>query len=221
MPRKCRWRPRLGCIARERLTGEAPPRPPLAGLKLVSPWIEEKAGAELDALGLTIDDQAAFAKLSRRLLEDLDLAAAEDRPRSSPKKAATTKRATTGGDKDGRAGRRRRARRRRHRNARRGGRGRARPTSNGSDEMEIGEDEAARRRRMQRKRCSPSPGRRNWDWRRETDYKAFTTRFDEIVEADELCDEEELGAAPRLSRPADGRACRTSSPGSPTGCSGG
>ena len=67
----------LGLIARERLTGEAPPRAALAGLKLVAPWIEERGGAELDALALTLDDQDAFASLSRRLLEDLDLAAAE------------------------------------------------------------------------------------------------------------------------------------------------
>ena len=68
----------IGLIARERLTGEAPPRAATEGLKLVAPWIEEKAAAELDALGLTLDDQAAFAKLSRRLLEDLDLSSAED-----------------------------------------------------------------------------------------------------------------------------------------------
>jgi cobaltochelatase CobT len=63
----------VGLIARERLTGEAPPKAALSGLKLLAPWIEEKAAAELDALAMTLDDQAAFAKLSRRLLEDLDL----------------------------------------------------------------------------------------------------------------------------------------------------
>src|SRR3954465_15258206 len=68
----------VALIARERLTGEAPPKTALAGLKLIAPWIEEQAAAELDALALTLDDQAAFAKLSRRLLEDLDLAAAEE-----------------------------------------------------------------------------------------------------------------------------------------------
>src|SRR6476646_9077699 len=66
----------VGLIARERLTGQAQPRGAVTGLKLVAPWIEEKAAAELDALALTLDDQGAFAKLSRRLLEDLDLAAA-------------------------------------------------------------------------------------------------------------------------------------------------
>ena len=74
----------VGLIARERLTGEAPPAAALEGLKLVAPWIEEKAAAELDALGLTLDDQAAFAKLSRRLLEDLDLAAAEEPAEEEP-----------------------------------------------------------------------------------------------------------------------------------------
>src|SRR2546430_3980276 len=68
----------VALIARERLTGETPPTAAGEGLKLVAPWIEDKAAAELDALALTLDDQAAFAKLSRRLLEDLDLAAAED-----------------------------------------------------------------------------------------------------------------------------------------------
>src|SRR4051794_16318024 len=68
----------VGLIARERLTGEAAPKAALAGLELVAPWIEEKAGAELDALALTLDDQAAFAQLSRLLLEDLDLAAAAE-----------------------------------------------------------------------------------------------------------------------------------------------
>src|SRR5439155_24977339 len=38
-----------------------------------------------------------------------------------------------------------------------------------------------------------SPSRRNWELSPETDYKAFTTRFDEVVEAAELCDEDELG----------------------------
>ncbi|HEY0628076.1 MAG TPA: cobaltochelatase subunit CobT, partial [Sphingomicrobium sp.] len=67
----------VGLLARQRMTGQAAPAAARAGLELVAPWIEEKAGAELDALALTIDDQAAFATLSRRLLEDLELDAGE------------------------------------------------------------------------------------------------------------------------------------------------
>src|SRR6185437_2194343 len=68
----------VGLLARERLTGAPPPKAAQAGLQLVAPEIEAKAAAELDALALTLDDQAAFARLSRQLLEDLDLATAAD-----------------------------------------------------------------------------------------------------------------------------------------------
>ena len=68
----------VGLIARQRLTGEAPPA---GGAGRARSWLRHgsrrRPGAELDALALTIDDQAAFATLSRRLLEDLDLAADE------------------------------------------------------------------------------------------------------------------------------------------------
>ena len=57
--------------------------------------------------------------------------------------------------------------------------------------MEAGEDKSAAGDDLGES-VSASPGRRNWDLSPETDYKAFTTRFDEIVEAAELCDEEEL-----------------------------
>ena len=182
----------VGLIARERLTGEAPPRAAVAGLKLVSDWIEQKAAAELDALALTLDDQAAFAKLSRRLLEDLDLAAAEDISDDEPQEAGDDAEGDEGGsedkaeqDEDGTPG---------------GGDVEMRgeqaeddsAEGDSSDEMEAGDDEAPAGDDLSES-VFASPGRRNWDLSPETDYKAFTTRFDEIVEAPELCDEEELG----------------------------
>src|SRR5918999_3858574 len=45
----------IGLMVRERLTGEPPPQEAEAGLDLVSGWIEEKGGADLDALGLALD----------------------------------------------------------------------------------------------------------------------------------------------------------------------
>jgi len=62
----------IALLARERLTGEPVPEAAKGGLSLVRDWIEEKAGADLDALGLALDDQAAFQKLATRLLEDLE-----------------------------------------------------------------------------------------------------------------------------------------------------
>ena len=182
----------VGLIARERLTGDAPPHAAAAGLRLVETWIEQKAGAELDALALTLDDQAAFAKLSRRLLEDLDLAAAEEPAEQEPDETGdqgegddsgggesaeqVQEGSPSGGDMEMRG----------------------EPVEDenadgeSSEEMEAGDEEASAGDDVGESILA-SPGRRNWELSPETDYKAFTTRFDEIVEAQELCDEEELG----------------------------
>ncbi len=63
----------VALLVRERLTGDAPPENTLAGLNMVRDWIEEKAGGDLDALGLALDDQSAFAALTQKLLADLEL----------------------------------------------------------------------------------------------------------------------------------------------------
>jgi len=182
----------VALIARERLTGDAPPASAVPGLRLVSNWIEEKAAAELDDLALTLDDQAAFAKLSRRLLEDLDLAAAEDMSPDEPQEAGDEAEGEEGGSDE---------------SAEQGDEGQPgggdvemrgeetedqSTTSDSSEEMEAGEDESPPGDDLNESLFA-APGRRNWDLSPATDYKAFTTRFDEIVEAEELCDEEELG----------------------------
>ena len=182
----------IALIARERLTGDAPPRAALAGLKLVAPWIEKKAAAELDALGLTIDDQAAFAKLSRRLLEDLDLASADETIDEEPEEAGDEAEGEESGKDD---------------SAEQGDEGepgggdtemRGEETEDqnaegdSSEEMDAGDEEVSAGDDLSESVLA-SPGRRNWELAPQTDYKAFTTRFDEIVESDELCDEEELG----------------------------
>ncbi len=180
----------VGLIARERLTGEAPPPAAAAGLKLVAPWIEDKGAAQLDALALTLDDQAAFARLSRRLLEDLDLAAAEEPIEDAPEAGDdaegeegdddTTEQGDEGtpggGDVD------MRGQEVEDQNA----------DGDSSEEAEVGEEESSAGDEFSES-VFASPGRRNSDLTPESDYKAFTTRFDEIAEAGELCDEEELG----------------------------
>jgi cobaltochelatase CobT len=67
----------VGLLVRERLTGDAPPESALPGLDMVRDWIEGKAGPDLDALGLALDDQTAFAALAQKLLADLELTEAE------------------------------------------------------------------------------------------------------------------------------------------------
>lgn len=68
----------LELMVRSALTGAAPPESSAAGLALVEQWIGEQAGADLDALGLLIDDQVGFAAMARQALKHLDLIEGDD-----------------------------------------------------------------------------------------------------------------------------------------------
>jgi cobaltochelatase CobT len=63
----------LGLLVRERLTGDAPPDGAKALVDILRADIEMKAGKDLDRLAAAIDDQAAFARVTREILRDLDL----------------------------------------------------------------------------------------------------------------------------------------------------
>jgi cobaltochelatase CobT len=181
----------VGLIARQRLTGDAPPESARSGLELVAPWIEEKAGAELDALALTIDDQAAFAKLSRRLLEDLDLSAAPEETDEDVEAGGDDEQGEDGGtddsDEEGDATPSAGEAEMRAEQVEEEGEGDTTP-----QELELDRDDLADGEEASEDSAS-TPARRNWDLSPETDYKAYTYRFDEMVGAKELCDEEELG----------------------------
>ena len=183
----------VGLLARQRLTGEEPPPAARAGLDLIAPWIEEKASAELDALALTVDDQQSFATLARRLLEDLELADADEPADQEPEEGGDEDQGDDEGpdesddsETDG---------------AESGGEMEMRSEE---AEREEGQDEAADSEADTEEgestsgqegadQARTSTQRRNWPDEPVTDYKPFTTRFDEIVSAGELCDEDELG----------------------------
>ena len=180
----------VGLIARQRLTGAEPPAAARAGLKLVADWIEEKAGAELDALALTIDDQQAYASLSRRLLEDLELETAPEPVDQGSEEGGDEEEAEEPGsdeneDSDEEA------------SAGDGEMEMRREEQEGDDDSPSGEEEAEGEETSAGEDGSdsaqPRAARRNWADEPATDYRPFTTRFDEMVEADELCDSEELG----------------------------
>ena len=179
----------VGLIARERLSGAPPPAAARPGLELVAPWIEEKAASELDGLALTLDDQAAFARLSRQLLEDLDLASAAEETEEALEESGEDEGDEAGGDEGEEEGE----------TTPQGGDSEMRGEQSeesaeddeSADDYEAGEDELAD---SDETSDSGKPGqvRRNWELAPPTEYKAFTTRFDEIVEAGELCDDAEL-----------------------------
>jgi cobaltochelatase CobT len=183
----------VSLMVRERLTGEPPPEAAQAGLKLISDWIEEKAGADLDALGLALDDQAAFASLLGKLLKDLELVEGDARPEQEPEEGdegeGDEQDEGEEGDEDKDEG---------------GGEGdadiRVEQGESGEDEGETDYadtdmDEAGDGLGQEAEEgiLPVRPNRPLTDFSPRFDYRIFTTRFDEVVEAGELCDEEELG----------------------------
>ncbi len=182
----------VGLIARARLTGEAPPRAAANGLKLVSEWIEKQAGAELDALALTVDDQTAYATLSRRLLEDLDLADADDPADAQPEEGGEDEPGEDDGpDEDDDV------------EGEDGASGGEMEMRSDSDERDAEDEQEGERDSDQdegesasgdegAEQARTSPSRRNSLDAPTGDYREYTRRFDEVVEASDLCDPEEL-----------------------------
>lgn len=59
-------------LLREELTGAPPPKSLSMVMDLWRPWVKSRAGDLLDELGQSLDDQSAFASLSRRLIGALE-----------------------------------------------------------------------------------------------------------------------------------------------------
>jgi cobaltochelatase CobT len=183
----------VGLLVRERLTGDAPPEAARLLVNRHRAEIEDKAGPALDRLAGALDDQAAFAKVARAIIRDLDLGddvgdesesgddgegEAEDRPKDledeageadeqegeseQPDSSETLDGDTEGADQE---------------------RMEIDPDAEiqeGEDQPETGEGEQPARPDIK------DPGLR------EPPYKAFTAAHDEIVEAEELCEPQEL-----------------------------
>jgi cobaltochelatase CobT len=64
----------VGLILREKLTGAPPPAPARIYVDLWRQWVEDKAGDKLLGLETALHDQQLFAKLSRDLIAALDMA---------------------------------------------------------------------------------------------------------------------------------------------------
>jgi cobaltochelatase CobT len=184
----------VSLMVRERLTGEAPPEVAREGLQFVSDWIEQKAGSDLDALGFALDDQAGFAALANKLLRDLELVEGDMDAEREPEEGEEGEgedqdEGESDEDSDDDAG---------------GGEGEAdmRVDQGESDEEESESDYSEEEMAEGDEGLGEEglegmlpirPNRPLSDLPPQFDYRIFTDRFDEVVEATELCDEEELG----------------------------
>jgi len=180
----------VALLLRERLTGQPIPASAQLGTSMVRSWIEQRVGGDFDALAAALEDQKAFQHLALDMLQHLELtqAANPDQPEteedegedqendredeqdnsesdaeSQPVEAAGE---TTEGDED----------------------------TDTEQEIESPEDAAdADMADEGEEGMLPTRPNRPWtDLPDDFDYKAFTTAYDEVVAATDLCDEEEL-----------------------------
>ncbi|GGI78223.1 cobaltochelatase subunit CobT [Polymorphobacter multimanifer] len=184
----------LGLLARQRLTGSAPPAMAQNALDLVRDDLESRAGVHLDELAQVTHDQAAFAQVMRRVLADLGLGIDPD---AEPDKQDNSE-SEDEQEQD------------------------APGDSQDEDEQQGGQEESTETRAEQGDEPPDDAETREVEmdtdmvsdaemgddgqegmtpWRPSTppselppgfDYKAFTTAHDEVITAEELCDADEL-----------------------------
>ncbi len=184
----------LALLVRERLTGVAPPTATVPGLELVRGWIEERAGGDLDALFLAIDDQRAFAGLATKLLEDLELIEGDMLPNDSDEGGSEDEGTEEQQDDRGDEG------------EDEGEQGQGEIEACGSEtESDSEEGEGAEQSDDSFDDMNGEPGdegdegmlpvrpnRPLSDLSAQFDYKAWTTAYDEVIAATDLCDADEL-----------------------------
>ena len=184
----------IGLMVRERLTGLPAPAPAAVGLALVADWIEEKAGADLDALAYAIDDQGAFARLTQRLLEDLELVEGEVLPQDDDEGGSDDEGAEDEQQEEGEEGEDQGEEGDGQVEARGEDREADSDDGDGSEQGDESFDEADGEPGDEgdESRMPVRPNRPFGDLSPQFEYKPFTTRFDEVIAATELCDEDEL-----------------------------
>jgi cobaltochelatase CobT len=183
----------ISLMVRERLTGRESPAAAALGMALIRDWIEERAGSDLDALALAIDDQQAFASLTSKLLQDLELTEGDLLPDEADEGGGEdegTDDQQQDGDEEGES-----------ESSQSEGQAEARGEQRESDQGEEGDQQQSDA--MEDGDGEPGdegeegmmPVRPNRPWSDlppQFEYRAYTTQFDEVVAATDLCDAEEL-----------------------------
>ncbi|MDE2184738.1 MAG: cobaltochelatase subunit CobT [Alphaproteobacteria bacterium] len=177
----------LGLMVREKLTGEAPPEAAARAVDLWRDYVEERAGGDLEKLKSALRDQPAFAKLTRAVLKDLDFG--EDTESESDSEEGSEDGESTeqqeGGDELQSTG----------------------ESASADAEMQEADSDAGDQT-MSETRAedsenladaeNPDEGAKPWRPdipfadQAEWGYKVYTTQYDEVIAAEELCDAEEL-----------------------------
>jgi cobaltochelatase CobT len=181
----------LALLARERMTGEAPPETARAILDMWRHGLGEPADAALDQMAATQGDQAAYAHAARRLLAALSMAEAEAEAEQQPEEQedsdesgeqsgaqdnATESEGQTQSDQDQMLA--------------------ASPEEmegqSADDQTGETDQDAQAETEGDDQPAGPQPRRDRPDDEPGSQYKAFCRQFDEEIDAEDLCDPDEL-----------------------------
>ncbi|QJE74294.1 cobaltochelatase subunit CobT [Aerophototrophica crusticola] len=185
----------LRLLAREAMTGEAPPPSATQAVDLWRGWVEEKLVGKLGDLTKVMGDQDAYARTVRRLLSDLDMEVGADQEEAEEGQEENQADAPSpqednapmdaqGGEQSAGEPQEAAASEQKEMKQQESGQAEAEDSLSQMGEGEGTEEPG-----------DPGTPQRSDRWRNEPDtagYKAFTTAFDEVVDAADLCDPDEL-----------------------------
>ncbi len=179
----------ISLMLREALTGLPVPDAARTGTDLVRSWIEARAGGDFAALAERVDDQKAFQKLALDMLAHLELTQPIDAPPSESDEDDSDEQTEDQDDGEDAPSDDQQS-----------------PSEMAGETSEGGEDSETEQEPGDVEESADAdiaddgeegmlPTRPNRPWTdlpEGFDYKAYTDRFDEVVAATDLCDEEEL-----------------------------
>ncbi len=186
----------VSLLLREKLTGLAPPKSAENFVDLWRDWIEERAGDRFDNLDEALDDQDAFARATRDLIADLEMAdeLGTDQPDNDQNDEQSEEEQQSEAEED-----------LERENEESTGSDEAAPdeTEATGEEEETGEMEASEAsgedflddedaENMETPGEAPRPDIPFSGLPPMADYKVFSAKDDEMVLAEELCDDAEL-----------------------------
>jgi cobaltochelatase CobT len=182
----------VGLMARERMTGQKPPASARHMVDLWRPWVESKAGRDLDELLTVINDQESFARFSRRIISDLDLGEelGEEQENADENPDGEDENEGEQGEAEGAEG-----------TTPEGLTAEQLDTADQDSDTDAEETDVEMEIDQPRDGADDSsqsddtPFRARRDLRnsmQQQNYKVFTSEFDEVISAEELCDPEEL-----------------------------
>ncbi|RWH67792.1 cobaltochelatase subunit CobT [Mesorhizobium sp.] len=182
----------IALIVREKLTGRPVPKSAEQLVDLWRPWVEEKAGGDLDGLSAKLEDQQAFARVVRDMLVSMEMAEelgddqeTDDSEENEENEQQGEEQSEEGGEED--SGSEQSQSEDAEASADEEESAETEATDATSDDLSDDDDSDAE---------TPGEAKRNdnpfLNLPKEIDYKVFTTAFDETVGAEDLCEEEEL-----------------------------